>query len=1137
MRLIFKIIRKKYLKILLSITIIISLGVALLFGLKNGVFSVSKSVDSFLENNNYPDIKIITNLEDVNILDKFNKEEYKSIDSRLSISTILKKDDSIISVKASTYEDKNINDFYIWDEKKNNSNYYDILVERKFAENTGIKLGDIVLLKIDDKYYNFYISKIISIPEAVSTAPVSGLWGGVSDYGNVYINKNVLINETNKLKNELLAEVLKKEEELNNEEKKNMEEFNSSKEKIDESIEKYNESEAYYKNISNELSSKKKELEEKQEELLEIKNDYLEILNYINNIDNKISSYIDTYEGLSNDAKDYINDLIEKNYPSVQMEDLEFLADIGYYIAKDKIDEVFDENSQINKKIKNSISIADNIKTILESQTTDENIAQKEGINKKILIEIKNALNKLPFRSFNDLYETLNVARIFLPFMYDSLKNKVETKAQEILDSYNGGKGSIEKHVVEVFSSNQSSITKFRKTEKLAYNYITNYTEELMHLVLKKYSIDGDKKIIELINDKITEIKKGITKIDNNIKEIDDSLKSANQLINENKKALDEAYNTLVIKIQELRKEMDDKKAEIEKIKGFEDKFNEINIRVNDKVDKDALLKKIENNELKDVEILDSYTYDYSPVKKFVDYNLVGMERISTIIPLVFYIVILIVIFLFVSLIIKQSKSEIAIFRLLGKSKNEIRLGYCINNLIISIFGIALGLIFGGMIIQFIANYYKDFILLPNIVYEINSLSIIQCIIVTIGVVEIATIFATLELDKITPIEVLNKESYQNKKISKFTKLITNMFNPLRKFSFIVYIRNKRNLLLEIICTSATVAMIFTSLAYVASKDKIFNQYFDDRINYDAQLFKKGAITEEYIDDIRKLDYVESADLLRYYNVKLKNNDKEIEVVINAIDNKNEYVKIFDKDNNEINYPESGIVLEEHIANDLGLKQNDYVEINGYSFKIVNISFQSMGRINYISIEDSEKLNSSFETVVINMDKTKLNDFINKVSNDDDYIYTVNYDNLKEYNKKEFDSYVIPAIIIIAFAMIIGFVIIININNYNLIDQKRNLSIFRSLGFQCGEISSNWFIQSILQWIISTGIGLPIGIIISKFILKIASSSRREYIYASGIKEILITVVLLFVYICISHFISMRKLKKIDIIEEVKGRD
>ena len=45
--------------------IIISLGVALLFGLMNGVLSLRESVYKFIEENNYPDVKILTNIEDI----------------------------------------------------------------------------------------------------------------------------------------------------------------------------------------------------------------------------------------------------------------------------------------------------------------------------------------------------------------------------------------------------------------------------------------------------------------------------------------------------------------------------------------------------------------------------------------------------------------------------------------------------------------------------------------------------------------------------------------------------------------------------------------------------------------------------------------------------------------------------------------------------------------------------------------------------------------------------------------------------------------------------------------------------------------------------------------------------------------
>jgi ABC-type antimicrobial peptide transport system permease subunit len=182
-------------------------------------------------------------------------------------------------------------------------------------------------------------------------------------------------------------------------------------------------------------------------------------------------------------------------------------------------------------------------------------------------------------------------------------------------------------------------------------------------------------------------------------------------------------------------------------------------------------------------------------------------------------------------------------------------------------------------------------------------------------------------------------------------------------------------------------------------------------------------------------------------------------------------------------------------------------------------------------------MDSEYEVRVLNIDTDKRSELINKVSKDDNYVYTIFNDELREYNKKIFDSYTLPSIIIIIFTLIIGYIIIININLYNLLNQKKNLSIFRSLGFGYNEISRNWFMQSLMQWIISIIIGIPCGILLSRYFLYKVSSPRREFIYANGFKEYVITMLLLLLYIYIGHRKTMRVFRKMDIVEEVKDKD
>ena len=538
MKLQLKVIRKKYFKILLSIIIVISFGVGLLFGLINGVLSVHKSVDNFVLNNNYPDIKIITNLEDTSVLESFNKNNYKSFESRISLNTILKKQDKIISVKLSTYE--NINDFYIWEDKTNTSEYYDILVEKKFAQNNNINLGDKLIIKIDEKDYNFYVNKIISIPEAIVNIPINGLWVKTNDYGNVYINKNVLIEETNRLKQDLLDEVNKKEEELNNEENDKNNEFNLAKNKINTLSKEY----IKYNKLKDELNIKLNETKLKKELLLALRKEYISINNYLDKINVNLDSYISMYESLSDLAKDYIDELIETKYPNLDIDTIEFLADIGYYIVENKIDEVFDPNSNINKKIKDEIEVLDTIKSIIDFEydyhfsddinslmekykngenvkdlsiynelknrlaifstvigiVTDDNVLVKEELIRTILKEINNGLNKLPFDSFEDLYQLLDFSRYFLPTLYDSLKDKAKPIVTEIIDKINNSKEEIESKVLEIYNSNKSNIEIAKLLKPILIDYIKDKIDEEIIDKLKDYINEIDLKPLELID-------------------------------------------------------------------------------------------------------------------------------------------------------------------------------------------------------------------------------------------------------------------------------------------------------------------------------------------------------------------------------------------------------------------------------------------------------------------------------------------------------------------------------------------------------------------------------------------------------------------------------------------------------------
>ena len=126
---------------------------------------------------------------------------------------------------------------------------------------------------------------------------------------------------------------------------------------------------------------------------------------------------------------------------------------------------------------------------------------------------------------------------------------------------------------------------------------------------------------------------------------------------------------------------------------------------------------------------------------------------------------------------------------------------------------------------------------------------------------------------------------------------------------------------------------------------------------------------------------------------------------------------------------------------------------------------------------------------------------------------------------------------IIVFAMVIGLIIVANTAMTNLLENRRELSVLRTLGFQHRDISRSWFRQSVLFFVCSCLIGIPAGIWITRICLDKLSTNGRLYMFVSGTKEYLATIILVFAYICLVHVLTMNSFRKWDYIEIVKDKE
>lgn len=1003
----------------------------------------------------------------------------------------------------------------------------------------------------------------------------------------------------------------------------NLKLFNDSTSEAEEKLEQLTQAEL-------ELENTKKEVLSKREQLVESKNTIEQTLSKLVDNKESLMQASDGLKQIDEALIriDEITSLMEKTetamfidllsaYPDVKIASVINTVELfkDYLSTVSKYGFEFDMNEKtadFAEKLINYMDQAVSDNMYINSGKFDD-MSQVSDSDRDMLITVMkryHVYNK--FVSLEENYENLKYVLSYIAgkieenHLYDvvqyilviSSSGKLEDIAAEISDmagftdtlsEYTGKPVTTAGELVSLYSQTgtelQDKKAQLTKQRQDIVNTIASYglTEEDISDVpafirnKRKEANDG----LDQINSGLRQIDENLPKIDEGLQQIADGRKQILSGIDEAKKKLSDAQKEIseneekfinertkaLSEFSDLKSELEKAYSKLEDGEGYDRLCNQFLIYFKDGTDMEAATEKLKDIlGAEDVKVKNSYTFENSAVKTRIDDNLKAIETMSVLMPVIFFVIILIVVFMFMSLIIKQSRREIGILRALGFSKSSIKLLFCSVDLVVSLFSILLGTVIGYCLMRYVGDYYADFFPLPKFTFRFNMWMFTLSAVLTVIVGQISTLISTGTISRILPSEAMSRPAPEAVEIPKFVQKLTENSSPVTKFSVAILVRNKMRFVFSVICIAASVMMIFSSLAFITSKNYLLHQLYDERINYDCQIFFDEEPDAEFMKEFSRLKFVRDVQKLPFYQTDIEFGGKSEKAVINALDTDTELVGVYNRDNKKLTIPKNGIILEKHLAQAIGADKGDTVRIKGHDVKVEDISDQSVSRFQYMSYTAAAQLGDvTIGSLICNIDKAdeqKLLEFLttkasekfssNGYTTSDEqtvtdeteeegsganYLYTVFTRLAYEGNEKIFKTYDLAAWIIIGFAIVIGLVIVINIAQTNLLEKKRELCVMRTLGFQHDDISKKWFIQSFLQFIFSCIAGLPIGIVIAKFGLEKLSTSAREYVFANSIGEYIFTILLVLAYVIISHIIAMNSMKKWDLVENVKDKE
>ena len=565
----------------------------------------------------------------------------------------------------------------------------------------------------------------------------------------------------------------------------------------------------------------------------------------------------------------------------------------------------------------------------------------------------------------------------------------------------------------------------------------------------------------------------------------------------------------------------------------YQGKTNCITVRFEEWADKEKTFNEI--TKLLGDDYIEGFVYEDSEAKKAVDRNIEPLKKASYLFSLAFLLIVSCVTFLFLTQIINQSKKNIAILRTLGYQIKDIHKLFSRIILVSDIIAAAAGTGIGFIVLNVIIKLYLKTFSIPVVTYSFNWLVFLLAIVLIFGSGQMAAMLAINSIKKITPKECFGAEiQLENDRDIAIYKTLRR-FSTRTKYGVVSIIKNKKRFVFSTFCITCVVIMVFVSFAFYQSKNTLKHSTFDIRMNYDYEVFFDGKPNEDFIRECEESPYVSDCEAECYRKTDVSFRDSSSEQRLTGI-----------VDNNKLNYyykfegryikDDDEIILNHRCAQALGAGIGDTVSVCGRPYEVVGISteyqrgkcyvtyraLENMGEVDDYSVklscsnrDELAKIADKYEDV-----GTILDSSIQRQGADDEY--------------KMYDT---VTIIIIVFALLIGYIIVSNTMQTNLQERKKELSVLRTIGYQISDISRIWLISTVVQIIVSLIIGLSLGSFLSQKVLAAVSVETRQYPFIYEPSMYLYTSAIVIAFIVCTHIIVIRSIKKWDIVEIVKEKD
>lgn len=544
-----------------------------------------------------------------------------------------------------------------------------------------------------------------------------------------------------------------------------------------------------------------------------------------------------------------------------------------------------------------------------------------------------------------------------------------------------------------------------------------------------------------------------------------------------------------------------------------------------------------------------SYGRDDQFSNLFLKEEFAQLQTMAYLFPAIFLAVAVFLLNVVVSRLINTQRDIIAILKAFGYSNIQVALHYSQLILVIGGLGVVGGWALGIYLGQLMTDTYADYYQFPVLLYIARPVVFISVAMVTLLAVQMGTLRAVFHAAQLPPAEAMRPEKPTVYSQSWLERLGLHRFLSPPSKMIVRHMQKKPfKTGLSVLGLSLAAAIMMVGNFQQDAVSLMMHVQFKLAQKQDLEVTFYEPVAQKALSTLRGIEGVHYVEGLRNVPIKLHFEHRSFRTTLQGIPADSPLTHVLSTKLENIELPEQGLMVVEHLGNKLGFKSGDIVTIESLegqqrqvAVEVAELSQQYLGVGTYMRLENVNRLmgeGDAVNTALLTIDPERAGQIYRHLKE----MPLVAGINIRQNVIDSFHRTMEKILLTFTFINavlggVIAFGVVYNTVRIALSERGRELASMRVLGYTQGEVA--YILLGELA--VLTLLSLPLGLLLGTWLCEFMSFRMRSdlfrvplvlssYTYSFSVLVVILSAML-------SGLMVWRRLKQLDLVEVLKTRE